>query len=59
MNNSGTIKVKGLCYEDLVAILTTNGYDVEIKASATSNAVSNEYEIKYTPHDYVSNCVTF
>lgn len=48
MKDKGKIIVKDLCHEDLVAelvaILTTNGYDVKVKAT------ENYYEIKYKPH---------
>lgn len=53
----GKIVIKGLAYEDLVAILTNNGYDVEVKAKSTSNATQNTYVIKYKSHDYLEDCV--
>lgn len=58
MNNlsSGRIKVKGLCYMDLVSILTTNGYDVQVTVLATTNSIKNEYVIDYKPHDYIEDC---
>lgn len=55
--SKGKIEVKGLCYEDLVAILTTHGYDVKVEAKATSNATQNTYVIKYKKHDYTEDCV--
>lgn len=55
---SGRIEVKGLSYEDLVAILTTNGYDVQVTVNATHNATSNKYVIDYKPHDYVGECMS-
>lgn len=54
--SEGIIIVKGLCYEDLVAILTTNGYDVNVEAQSTSNATHNTYIIKYKNHDYLEDC---
>lgn len=47
------IVIKGLAYEDIVAILTTNGYNVRVEANATSNAVQNTYYVYYSPHDFV------
>ena len=53
----GRIEVTGLSYEDLVAILTTNGYDVQVTVHATQNATSNKYVIDYIPHDYSGECM--
>ena len=53
----GKLVIKGLAYNDLIAILTTNGYDVEVKAESTSNATKNTYVIKYKSHDYSEDCI--
>lgn len=54
---SGRIEIKGLQYEDLVIILTNNGYDVQVTVNATNNATSNKYVIDYKPHDYIGECM--
>lgn len=53
----GKIEVKGMCYEDLVTLLTTNGYDVKVEAKCTTNATQNTYVVKYKKHDFTKDCI--
>ena len=46
-NNKGVIYIEGLPYEDLIAILTTNGYEVTVNAKPTTNATKNIYKVEY------------
>lgn len=46
----GRIEIKGFCYEDVVSILTQNGYDVQVTAKATNFAANNIYIIDYKKH---------
>lgn len=45
---NGKIEVKGRCYEDIVTILITNGYNVTVTVSACSNAGNARFIIAYS-----------
>lgn len=46
-DRNGRIIVKGMCFEDIMGILTRNGYDVQVTVRKNKNLFNAEFIIDY------------